>query len=162
MSQYPDPDDHNLALLLLPPHISGEMQAARTEILTWYANGGVPSAAPVDALTKVVRQLLAFGNQSLNELADPATRQAMSRERKQGDLDAFREVLNLHAASGLDAADLIAEAERLKLEAQRDGLEKSEKVAKWTELATMLQEKEDLERRLGVQVVELGAEEGLR
>lgn len=138
------------------------MQAARTEILKWYANGGVPSAASVDALTKVVRQLLAFGNQSLNELADPATRQAMSRERKQGDLDAFREVLNLHAASGIDAADLIAEAERLNLEAQRDGLEESEKLAKWTELATMLQEKEDLERRLGEQVVELEAEEGLK
>lgn len=161
MSRTPDHDDHNLALLL-PPHIFEESQAAIIEILTRYANGGVPSVAPVDALIKVLRQLLAFENQSLNELVDPITRQAMSRERKQGYLKAIRKALTLHAAGGLDAAELIADAERLKLGAQRDGLEESEKVAKWRELATVLQEKEDLERRLGEQVVELEAEEGLR
>lgn len=161
MSQTTDADDHNLALRL-PLHIFEESQAAIIEILTRYANGGVPSVAPVDALIKVLRQLLAFENQSLNELVDPMTRQAMSRERKQGYLKAIREALTLHAAGGLDAAELKADAERLKSGAQRDGSEESEKVAKWAELATVLQEKEDLERRLGEQVVELEAEEGLR
>jgi hypothetical protein len=35
-------------------------------------------------------------------------------------------------------------------------------VAKWTELATMLQEENDMVRRIAEQVVELEAEEGLR
>jgi len=160
MSQIPTAIDPGLALL--PPRILEEMLAAKTEIDNWYMSGGIPSAAPVDALIKWARELLAAVHQSLNNLADPATRQAMSLEKKQGYLDEFREILEVRAGDWLDVADLIAEAERVKSGAQRDGAEEREKVAKWTELATMLQEENDMVRRIAEQVVELEAEEGLR
>lgn len=159
MSQIPTAIDPRLALL--PPQIFQEMLAAKTEIDTWYMSGGIPSAAPVDALTKVFREILAAGHRSLNDLADPATRQSMSLEKKQEYLDEFRAILWLHAGDWLDVADLTAEAERVKSGAQQDGAEGREKVAKWTELATMLQEENDMVQRFVEQVVELEAEEGL-
>ncbi|GAB7333622.1 hypothetical protein MBLNU13_g05188t1 [Cladosporium sp. NU13] len=162
MSQIPSTVDHSLALL--PPHILEEIQASKTEIGTWYMSGGVLSAAPVDALTKVVREILAAGNRSLNNLTDPATRQAMSLENSKEYLNVFREVLEVRAGAWLDVADLTADAERVKSGAQQheDGLGGRDMVAKWTELATMSQGENDLARRFGEQVVELEAEEGLR
>ena len=147
----------------LPPHTLEELQAAKTEIDAWYTSGGIVSAAPVDALTKVVREILAAGNRSPDDLADPATRRAMSLGNKQEYLAAFREVfLILREREGLDVAELTAEAERLRSVARRDGPEERDKVENWTKLAAMLQEKEEMERRLGEQVVELEDEEGLR
>lgn len=61
-----------------------------------------------------------------------------------------------------DVASLQAEAERLKSGAHRDQAEDRGTAEKWTKLAALLQEKEDLERRFGEQVVELEAEEGFR
>lgn len=70
--------------------------------------------------------------------------------------------MELHAGDWLDVADLTAEAERVKSGAQQDRAEGREKVAKWTELTTMLQEENDMVRRFTEQVVGLEAEEGLR
>lgn len=92
-------------------------------------SGGIPSAAPVDALIKVFREILAADHRSLNDLADSATRQSMSLKKKQEYLDEFREILELHIGDWLDVADLTAEAERVKSGAQQDGAEEREKVA---------------------------------
>lgn len=160
MSQMPAAIDPRLALL--PPRILEEMLAAKAEIDNWYMSGGIPSAAPVNALIKWARELLTAGHQSLKNLANPVTRQAMSLEKKQGYLDEFREILEVRAGDWLDVADLTAEAERVKSGAQQDWAEGRQKVAKWAELATMLQEENDMVRRIAEQVVELEAEEGLR
>lgn len=135
-----------------------------SEIVAWLDSGAVLPEAPVDALTKWARQILAVGNRDLNNPADPATRQAMSLEWKQGYVDGFRKVFKLRDGNGLDVAGLRAEAENLRRSeaSQENEAEESGKVAKWTRLATLLQEMEALERRFGEQVVELGAEAGLR
>ena len=88
----------------------------------------------------------------------------MSLEWKQGYVDGFRKVFKLRDGNGLDVAGLRAEAENLRRSeaSQENEAEESGKVAKWTRLATLLQEMEALERRFGEQVVELGAEAGLR
>ena len=84
----------------------------------------------------------------------------MSLELKQKYLDELREFVRLHKRREVDAAGLQAEAESLRSAVQKDGMEESKKVAKWTKLATVLQKKEDLMGLLAEKVVELEAEEG--
>jgi len=157
MSEISTAIDYNLTSL---PHTPGEMLAAKEEIHAWYASGAVISAAPVDALTTAIQQTLATGDSRLSDLADPAKRQAMSLELKQKYLDELREFVRLHKRREVDAAGLQAEAESLRSAVQKDGMEESKKVAKWTKLATVLQKKEDLMGLLAEKVVELEAEEG--
>ena len=153
-------DDYNLTL---PPHTLEEMEEANAKIRTWHDSGAVLSDTPVAALTTSVRQTLETAKRLLNDLATPATAQAMPVERKQRYLDTFRGVLEMHAESKLDFAGLRAKARSLAAGVQeRETKEIRKVVAGWTKLATMLLEKEDLMKTLAEKVVELEAEKGLR
>ena len=158
MSRKPTPEDYGLPPA---PHKDEEMEAARAEINTWQAGGADLSEAPVDALTTYVNQALVAGNGFLHNIEDPAMRQAMSLERKQGYLNAFREFLLWHGMLGADVAGFQAEAESLRSEAQNGEAEGSEEAAKWTRLVRMLQEKEVMMGPIAEKVAELQAEEGL-
>lgn len=158
MSRKPTPEDYGLPPA---PHTDEEMEAARAAINTWQLSGSDLSEAPIDALTTYVNQALVSGKGFLRNIEDPALRQAMTLERKQGCLNAFREFLHWHGILGADVAGFQAEAESLRSEAQNGEVEGSEKVAKWMKLARMLQEKEDMMVPIAEKVAELAAEEGL-
>jgi hypothetical protein len=148
--------------LTLPPHSLEEMEEANAEIRTWHDSGAVLSEAPIDALTTSVHQTLETAKKLLSDLAEPAIAQAISVERKQRFLDTSRGVLEMHAESELDIAGLQARAASLEAGVQKGEVEESGNVAKWTKLAAMLLEKEELMKTLAEKVVELEAEKGLR
>jgi hypothetical protein len=85
----------------------------------------------------------------------------MCLARKQQYLNAFRKCLEFHDTLGADVDGFRAEAESLRSRAQNGEAEESEKADKWTKLATMLQEKEDLVKVVAEKVAEMEAEEGL-
>jgi hypothetical protein len=161
MSRKPTPEDYGLPPA---PHTDEEMEAARAAINTWQLSGSDLSEAPIDALTTYVNQALVSGKGFLRNIAasvDPTTGQAITLERKQGYLNAFREFLHWHGVLGADVAGFQAEAESLRAEAQNGEVEGSEKAAKWMKLAKMLREKEEMMVPIAEKVAELAAEEGL-
>lgn len=138
------------------------MEAATAEINTWQLSGSDLSAAPTDALATYVNQMLVAVNGLLQDIADPVGRQVeMCLARKQQYLNAFRKCLEFHDTLGADVAGFQAEAESLRERAQNGEAEESEKADKWTKLATMLQEKEELVGVVADKVAEMEAEEGL-
>jgi hypothetical protein len=102
-------------------------------------------------------QTLATGRRLLKNLADPSA-QPMHSDRKQKFLNTFRDVLAMHAASGLDVVGFQAMGAVMKPETEeKEGVE-SENSAKWAKLMTRLDEKEELMRVLAEKVTELEAD----
>jgi hypothetical protein len=100
--------------------------------------------------------MLVAVNGSLQDIADPVGRQVeMCLARKQQYLNAFRKCLEFHATLEADVAGFRAEAESLRSGVQNGQAEASEKAAKWTKLAALLQEKEDLVVLVAEKVVEM-------
>jgi hypothetical protein len=147
-------EDYNLAL---PPYTVREMEQANATIHKWHSDGAILSATPVDALNISIFQTLATSRRLLDDLADPKA-QPMHPDRKQKFLNTFRDVLAMHAASGLDLVGLRAMGAVVTLEIRERG-EENETSMEWAKLMTRLDEKEELMRVLAERVAELEADE---
>jgi hypothetical protein len=112
---------------------------------------------PVDPLNISIFQTLASGRRLLDDLADPKA-QPMHPDRKQKFLKTFRDVLAMHAASGLDLVGLRTMGAVVKLEIEERG-EENETSTEWAKLMTRLDEKEESMRILAEKVTELKVDE---
>jgi hypothetical protein len=147
-------EDYNLAL---PPYTVREMNQANATIHKRHSDGAILSATPVDALNISIFQTLTTGRRLLDDLADPKA-QPMHPDRKQKFLNTFRDVLAMHASSGLDLVGLRAMGAVVKLEIEERG-EENETSMEWAKLMTRLEEKEEFMRVLAEKVAELEADE---
>jgi hypothetical protein len=147
-------EDYNLAL---PPYTVREMNQANVTIHKWHSDRAILSATPVDALNICIFQTLTTGRRLLDDLADPKA-QPMHPDRKQKFLNTFRDVLAMHASSGLDLVGLRAMGAVVKLEIEERG-EENETSMEWAKLMTRLEEKEEFMRVLAEKVAELEADE---
>jgi hypothetical protein len=147
-------EDYSLAL---PPYTVREMNQANATIHKWHSDRTILSATPVDALNICIFQTLTTGRRLLDDLADPKA-QPMHPDRKQKFLNTFRDVLAMHASSGLDLVGLRAMGAVVKLEIEERG-EENETSMEWAKLMTRLEEKEEFMRVLAEKVAELEADE---
>lgn len=144
-------DDYDLTF---PPFTVEEMEVANAIIQIWqFAGTSIPDA-PLASLLAAVIQTLETTRRLLNDLESPASH-AISRTRKQKFVDAFREVLAIHAASTLDVAGLRAKGRSVRENLQAAGAEESEEESDWISLETLLGEKEELMQELKGKVDEL-------
>jgi hypothetical protein len=146
-------EDYNLAL---PPYNVREMEQANATIHKWHSER-ILSAMHVDPLNISIFQTLATGPRLLDDLADPKA-QPMHPDRKQKFLKTFRDVLAMHAASGLDLVGLRTMGAVVKLEIEERGKE-NETSTEWAKLMTRLDEKEESMRILAEKVTELKVDE---